>query len=292
MARTSVVARTALVALIAAVVVAGLGVVLMERRSGTHRPDERRVATARVAHSRPAPAPAPTTPAPAPTTPAPAAPLAGTTIVIDPGHDGGNGQHPDQINQPVPAGGFTKACDTVGSQTPGGYTEALFNLNVGRDLAHDLQALGATVVMTRTTNDGVGPCVNQRAAIGNVAHAAATISVHADGGPAAGRGFEVIQPGAVMNAPIIGPSHSLALAVRDAYAAATGMPFADYIGSQGLDTRTDLAGLNLSTVPKVFIECGNMVSPTDAALLVTPAFQQQAARGLAAGLLTYLRHGG
>jgi N-acetylmuramoyl-L-alanine amidase len=263
---------------------------------------ESRVATARMAHSRPAPNnPNPGPPPAKPNPPAPSAqpatpsrPLAGQTIVIDPGHNGGNGAHSDQINQLVPAGGFTKPCDTAGAETNGGYAEATFSFNVARALAGQLESLGATVVMTRTTNDGVGPCVNQRAAIGNAAHAAAVVSIHADGGPPGGRGFEVIQPGSPPGYPatdaIIAPSHALALAVRDAYRSATGMPFADYVGSAGLDTRTDLAGLNLSTVPKVFIECGNLRNPTDAGLLVTPAFQQRAAQGLAAALVAYLRH--
>ena len=52
--------------------------------------------------------------------------------------------------------------------------------------------------------------------------------------------------------------------------------------------RDDLGGLNLSTVPKVLIECGNMRNATDAALLVSPAWQQQAARAIAAGITTFL----
>jgi len=35
-----------------------------------------------------------------------------------------------------------------------------------------------------------------------------------------------------------------------------------------------------------------MANPTDAALLVTPAFQEEAARGIAAAMLAYLHHGG
>ena len=48
--------------------------------------------------------------------------------------------------------------------------------------------------------------------------------------------------------------------------------------------RSDLGGLNLSDVPKVFIETGNMRNATDARLLVTPSFRQRAARALARGL--------
>src|SRR5690606_40896397 len=56
----------------------------------------------------------------------------------------------------------------------------------------------------------------------------------------------------------------LAGLLRDAYAEGTGMDPADYIAEEGLDERTDLGGLNLSTVPKVFLEAGNMRNPGDA----------------------------
>ena len=121
-------------------------------------------------------------------------PLHGKTIVIDPGHNGANWSHPAEINRLVDAGGFRKACDTTGTSTNEGYAEAGYNLDVALRLAEVLRAAGARVVLTRTTNDGWGPCINERAAIGNRAHADAAISIHADGGPASGRGFHVIYP--------------------------------------------------------------------------------------------------
>lgn len=56
----------------------------------------------------------------------------------------------------------------------------------------------------------------------------------------------------------------------------------------GLDVREDLGGLNLSTVPKVFIECGNMRDPKDAALLTSSHWRQKAAQGMADGISSYL----
>ncbi len=61
------------------------------------------------------------------------------------------------------------------------------------------------------------------------------------------------------------------------------MPESDYYGSHGIEFRNDLAGLNLTTVPKVLIESGNMINATDAALLTTPRFQRQLAGALARG---------
>src|SRR5207237_4381354 len=197
-----------------------------------------------------------TTQAPGPSTTAPGArrTLTGTTIVIDPGHNGGNAGHPAEINRLVDAVTLRKPCDTVGAETASGYGEAAFNLDVSLRLRALLELAGAKVVMTRSDNNGVGPCITERAAIGNATHADAAISIHADGGPAGGRGFHVIEPALVAGhtEPILAPSQRLALALRAAYLAGTGMPTSTYIGHDGLDVRSDLGGLNLSTVPKVF----------------------------------------
>jgi N-acetylmuramoyl-L-alanine amidase len=61
-----------------------------------------------------------------------------------------------------------------------------------------------------------------------------------------------------------------------------------YDGVDGLQPRDNLAGLNLTTVPKVLIENGNMRNATDAALLVTPAFQRAAAAAMAQAITLYL----
>jgi N-acetylmuramoyl-L-alanine amidase len=211
-----------------------------------------------------------------------ALPLAGKTIAIDPGHNGDNWAHPTVINRLVNAGGFMKACDTTGTETANGYTEAAYNFDVATRLARILRADGARVVMTRTSNDGVGPCINERAEIGNRAHANAAISIHADGGPVSGRGFDVIYK------PDAPRSYRLALAVRKAFAAGTGEPYATYVGNHALDVRTDLGGLNLSTVPKVLIETANMKNPTDAARLESAAYRQREAEALARGIEAFV----
>ncbi len=216
-------------------------------------------------------------------------PLAGEVVGIDPGHDGLNGTAPDVIDQPVFNGTGYEPCDTTGTATDGGYTEAQYNFNVATYLEADLQAEGATVVLTRSTNDGVGPCVTTRAAIINNAHADVAVDIHADGGPSAGRGFTILEP--VADGPndgVIGSSAAFASVLRAAFLAGTPMPVSDYGGVVGLLQRNDLAGLNLTTVPKVLIECGNMRNATDAALLVTPAFQQEAAAAMAQAITEFL----
>jgi N-acetylmuramoyl-L-alanine amidase len=211
-----------------------------------------------------------------------ALPLHGKTIVIDPGHNGANWSHPAEINRLVDAGGFRKACDTTGTSTNDGYTEAAYTFDVAVRLARILRRDGATVVLTRRSNDGVGPCIDERAAIGNRAHADAAISIHADGGPPGGRGFEVIYK---PNAP---DSRRLALAVRRSFAAGTGEPYSTYVGRDGLDVRTDLGGLNRSTVPKVLIETANMRNADDARLLESPAYRRREAVALARGFERFL----
>ena len=216
-------------------------------------------------------------------------PLSGKIVAIDPGHNPNNWKHLDEIGKLVPAGGFRKQCDTTGTESADGYTEAAFNFDVATRLARILKTAGATVVLTRTAHTPWGPCINQRAAIGNRAHADAAISIHADGGPQDGRGFDVIYPpNTGITRRIAAASKRLAVDVRNAYAAGTAMPPATYVGHGALDVRTDLGGLNLSTVPKVFIETGNMHNSTDAALLESPAFRQRAATALARGLELFL----
>lgn len=216
--------------------------------------------------------------------------LRGKTIAIDPGHNAGNYLHTVEINRLVDAGTIRKPCDTTGTETDSGYSEASYTLDVSLRLAALLRQAGAHVVLTRSANSGWGPCITDRAAIGNRAHAAAAISIHADGGPASGRGFHVIYPPSIkgLTDDIAAASYRLAVDIRAAYVASTGIPYASYIGRDGLDERSDLGGLNLSDVPKVFIETGNMRNATDAALLTSRSFRERAAVALERGLATFL----
>jgi N-acetylmuramoyl-L-alanine amidase len=215
--------------------------------------------------------------------------LKGKIVAVDPGHNGDNYEDPAVVNAPIFNGREVEACDTTGTETDGGYTEAQFNFNVAAYLTADLRALGATVVLTRTSNTGVGPCVTDRAAIGNAAHADVAVSIHADGGPPGGRGFTVLEPVADgPNDAIIAPSDMLATDLRDVFGAATGTAVSDYYGVDGLQPRDDLGGLNLSTVPKVLIETANMRNAADARLVTSPAWQALAAKGIAIGLSDFL----
>jgi N-acetylmuramoyl-L-alanine amidase len=223
----------------------------------------------------------------------PPAPLAGSTITVDPGHNGGNFTHPQEISRLVPDGNGEKECDTTGTAAPDGYREADFNWSVAERLRVLLQAAGAKVVMTRSSNTGVGPCVNERAAIGNRAHSDAAISIHADGGPPGGSGFAILIPAPIpggSDRAIVAPSRRLAVDLRSTLLA-TGLHTSTYDGTDGLAPRTDLGGLNLSRVPKVFVEVANMQNHADEAPMERPGYREGVARALLAGLERFLAAG-
>jgi N-acetylmuramoyl-L-alanine amidase len=259
--------------------------------------------------SRPAPTPttsarsSPTHPAttrarpssPRPTVPAVSFPAgSGPLIVLNPGHNGGNGSAPATINRLVPADrhGGRKACDTTGTNTDAGYAEHAFNWDVSLRVRAVLRAHGVRVVLTRPNDSGVGPCVDARAAIGNHPGVAAVVSIHADGAAASGHGFHVCedsQPPA--GAAVAARSHELTVAEHDALLQGSALTTSTYLGANGYFPRSDLAGLNLATVPATFLELGNMRNAGDAARQSSAAGRQRMAAAVAAGILAYLgRH--
>jgi len=231
-----------------------------------------------------------TAPASAGRVPAPGrGPLAGKIIGIDPGHNGLNYTSPAFLDHKIWNGREWEDCDTAGTQTAGGYTEAGFNWNVAVYLRADLIQMGARVVMTRAGNHGLGPCVDTRARIVDRAHANVSIDIHADYGPPSGRGFTILEPVADgPNDKVINPSIRFGRDVHAMMLSHTTVPVSDYYGHDGYISRDDLAGLNLTTMPKVLIECGNMNNAADAALLVRPGGQRSIAAALAAAIIRFL----
>ncbi|MGW5743095.1 N-acetylmuramoyl-L-alanine amidase [Amycolatopsis sp. NPDC003861] len=222
-------------------------------------------------------------------TPSPSPVAAGKVVVLDPGHNGGNGAHPAEINRQVPAGrGQTKPCNTTGTATNAGYPEHAFTFDVAQRVGKALADKGIRVVYTRQDDTGVGPCVDRRAAIGNDADADAVVSIHADGSEAAGaNGFHVAYSSPALNAAQGAPSTRLAQTLRDTLRT-SGFTAANYIGSNGLSARADLAGLNLSTRPAALVECGNMRNATEAARMTSADGRQRYATAIAAAIEAYL----
>ena len=218
-----------------------------------------------------------------------AKPLAGKIIGIDPGHNGRNYTDPAFLDKQIWNGREWEDCDTTGTETDGGYTEAKFNWIVASDLAKILRKEGAKVVLTRHSNEGVGPCVNTRARILDRAHANVSIDIHADGGPSSGRGFTVLEPVADgPNDKVIKSSERFGKDVHQAFLGDTPIMVSDYYGKNGYIFRNDLAGLNLTTMPKVLIECGNMRNSADAKLLTALKTEREIAVALSAAIKRFL----
>jgi N-acetylmuramoyl-L-alanine amidase len=217
-------------------------------------------------------------------------PLAGKTVGIDPGHNGKNYAHPAYLHRQIWNGREYEDCNTTGTSTNGGYPEARFTWRVASYLRSDLRAEGARVVMTRHNNHGVGPCVNHRARIINHAHADVGIDIHGDGGPSSGRGFAVLEPVRdKYNKHVVGKSARFGHVLRHRILGQTVMPTSTYDGVHGITHRNDLAGLNLTTVPLVLIECGNMRNAADARLMTSKSFQKRLARAFASAITKFAR---
>lgn len=224
--------------------------------------------------------------APRPDVPSASARLDGLVVVVDPGHNGANGAHPAEIARLVDAGGFRKPCNTTGTEGDG-YPESRFNWETSQRLAAALEARGATVVLTRTSDDGWGPCVDERGLTAQRVGAALILSIHADGADAAASGFHVIHPatGPAVSGPVAERSAELATAARDRLTGA-GLATASYLGAgTGLVARTDIATLNRAGVPGVMVECGNLRNPADLARLRSAEGQQAVADALVAAVV-------
>lgn len=218
-----------------------------------------------------------------------ALPLDGVVIALDPGHNGGNAEHATQIAKKVWIGNGWKPCNQVGTSTRSGYAEHRFNFQVAKAVRTRLEALGAVVHLTRTTDDGWGPCVDTRGKFGEKVGADLLLSIHADGANSAYRGFFVMKPGIVAGYTddIAARSAVLAKAMRRGLLDA-GLPMANYYTTTGIKTRTDLGTLNWSDVPAVMVECGNMKNKSDAARMTTVRGRAQYADGLVAGIRRFL----
>ncbi|NEW46373.1 N-acetylmuramoyl-L-alanine amidase [Nocardia cyriacigeorgica] len=218
--------------------------------------------------------------------------LAGKTVFLDPGHQGPN--HTENLSRQVSDGrGGTKDCQTTGMTSLNGVAEHTINWNVAQLVKTSLESLGAEVLLSRQDDSGWGGCIDERARAANESGAAVAISIHADGAPAQYRGFHVIVPqlpipdAAADRAQSTG-GLAASKSMRDAYLS-SGFPSANYAGVvDGLQTRADVAGPALTTVPDVFIEMGNGANPEDAALLESDDGQLKHAIAITTGLVGYL----
>lgn len=241
-------------------------------------------------------APAPTAPSSQPTT---GSTLAGKTVFLDPGHQGGSAGH--NLSAQVPDGrGGKKDCQTTGATGVNGAAEHTVNWQISQLVKAGLESQGARVVLSRPDDTGWGGCVDERAAAASRSGAAVAVSLHADstaaGADAGKKGFHMIVPtlplpDAKANAVQGGEGRKASNIMRDAFVKA-GFPSANYAGVvNGIQTRSDIAAVNLTTVPAVFIEMGNLSNPAEAAALAGRDGQLKYAMAITNGILNYAHPG-
>lgn len=211
--------------------------------------------------------------------------IAGMAVFLDPGHSGASDS---SLTRQVPNGrGGTKNCQTTGTATDDGFAEHTFTWDVALLVRDLLNQRGVRTEISRPDDSSVGPCIDQRAAAANAMRPDAIVSIHADGGPASGRGFHVNYSSPPLNDAQSGPAVQLATVMRDSLAS-SGLVESTYIGSDGLYGRADLAGLNLAEYPAVLVELGNMKNAEDAAAMQSPGGQANYAAAVARGIIAYL----
>ncbi|AZG48644.1 N-acetylmuramoyl-L-alanine amidase [Gordonia insulae] len=223
--------------------------------------------------------------------------LVGKTIFLDPGHQGSAAGH--SLNAQVPDGrGGKKDCQTTGATAVNGAKEHTVNWQITQLVKSGLESQGARVVLSRPDDSGWGGCVDQRAAAASRSGAAVAVSLHADsttaGADASKKGFHMIVPtlpvpDATVNRVQGGEGRKASSTMRDAFVKA-GFPAANYAGvDNGIQTRSDIAAVNLTKVPAVFIEMGNLSNPAEAAALSGKDGQLKYAMAITDGILNYVR---
>ena len=206
-------------------------------------------------------------------------PLHGVKIGIDAGHQGKGNTEKEHV-----APDSSEVKDKVSSGTAGRFTgvpEHAVTLAVALLLQSELEALGAEIVMVRKTPD-VDISNVQRATMMNDKAVDLCIRIHADGSDnPADHGASMQLPSNESTSAINAKSRDIGSNILKEFIKETGAR------DLGLFERTDLSGFNWSTVPVVLIELGFMTNKDEDELLVTPAYQEKCASGIAKGVLSY-----
>lgn len=225
--------------------------------------------------------PAPTLkPTPEPTvapTPVPEEkPLSGYIIGIDPGHQR-HSNHDKELNAP----GSDVMKNKVSAGTEGTYThtpEYQVNLDVGLLLRDMLEEAGATVVMTRTSND-VDISNIERAQLFNANKTDYALRLHCnDSDNPDVRGAFMLVP---EKNPYKDECVRAAQLLIDAYCGETGAK------NLGLRYRYDQTGFNWCERMIINIEMGHMSNYEEDYLLSDAEYQRKMAKGLFKGICEY-----
>lgn len=204
----------------------------------------------------------------------------GKKICIDAGH----GNFEKGYNEAIgPGSAQTKPAFVSG--TSGAYqTEAEFNLLLAIELKGILEAQGAVVYMTRTTERAELSNIG-RAQFANDLECDMVVRIHADGSENTFvSGISVLIPGKnsfVTDEGLLKTSHDAGQYVLSSLIQKTGAI------NRGLIERTDLTGFNWSQVPSILVECGFMSNAEDDIRLAEPEYRTKLAWGITEGLITY-----
>lgn len=205
----------------------------------------------------------------------------GHIVCIDPGHQ----EKVDLSQEPVAPGAtqtkYKNPGGAVGVKT--GIPEYALNLTVALKLRSRLEALGYTVVMTRTDNAADISNID-RAQIANNAHAELFVRIHADStDSSAVTGATVLIPGNqyISDANLLSRSRQAGQCLLDGIIASTGAK------NRGLSVRSDMTGFNWCKVPMALVEMGFMSNPDEDVRLNSDAYQEKLADGLVNGINAY-----
>lgn len=182
--------------------------------------------------------------------------LAGSTILIDPGH----GSEHD-----------------LGARGPNGYPEKDVNLVVSKLLRDALEARGATVVMTREGDEDLFP--RDRVDIINAVEPTLALSVHYNALPDAGDALNTAGIGMFWyNAQ----AHSLSEFLHDYLVSELNRP------SYGVYWN-NLALTRPTVAPSVLLELGFMINPYEFEWITAPAAQVELAEALADAIALWMQ---
>lgn len=181
-------------------------------------------------------------------------PLAGTTIVLDPGHGG----------------------EELGARGPTGYPEKSVNLVVSTLLRDELEARGATVVMTRETDVAVS--LRDRIDRINQVEPTLALSIHYNALPDNGDALNTAGIGAFW---YDAQAHDLAEFLHNYLVTNLNRPSYGVFWNNLALTRPHVA-------PTVLLELGFMINPTEFEWIIDPASQQQLVTTLADGIEAWL----
>ncbi len=228
----------------------------------------------------PTPTPSPT-PTPTPT-PTPAPLLAGFTIGIDPGHQ----QRVNTYTEPIAPDSDVLAnkcsAGTRGIMT--GVYEYEVALNVALKLKALLEESGATVAITRTTNN-VNLSNRDRGEFFGNREVDFAISLHCNGADDPGiRGAFVLVP-TRERTQSYNENVRAAQTILERYCAETGL---ETRKRSGIVYREDQALFNWCNRPIICLEMGHLSNETEDLLLTNGAFQDKMAVGVYRGIVSYL----